>query len=205
MRRNSSSRTNGPIRPIDIRPAGGYSKDVAPIFVARRGHDALHVGRQVRGGPPGKAPGVFFFGVHMKNKTLVMMVGLPRSGKTTAAQTLSSPIVSPDAIRISLHGRRFYAETEAFVWALARVMVASLFRAGHDRVILDACNHTRKRRQEWKSDLWSRSYVVTGTKKETCMATARESGDEEIMPIIAQMAADFEPVQADEWDATNEH
>jgi predicted kinase len=136
----------------------------------------------------------------MNKKTLVMLVGLPRSGKSVSARNLGIPIVSPDAIRISLHGRRFYAETEAFVWALARVMVASLFRAGHDRVALDACNHTRKRRAEWKSDQWSRSYVIKNASPETCMTVARMEKDEEIQPVIARMSAEYEPVQADEWD-----
>jgi tRNA uridine 5-carbamoylmethylation protein Kti12 len=141
----------------------------------------------------------------MKNKTLVMLVGLPRSGKSESVRHLGIPIVSPDAIRISLHGRRFYAETESFVWALARVMVAALFRAGHDRVALDSCNHTRKRRSEWKSDLWSRSYIVKHTDPETCMSVARREKDDEIMPVIARMAAEYEPVQADEWDQSDEH
>jgi hypothetical protein len=35
---------------------------------------------------------------------------------------------------------------------------------------------------------------------ETCMTVARMEKDEEIQPIIARMAAEFEPVQADEWD-----
>jgi predicted kinase len=136
----------------------------------------------------------------VKDKTLVILVGLPRSGKTTSARELGIPIVSPDAIRISLHGRRYFAETESFVWALARVMVASLFRAGHDQVALDACNHTRKRRSEWKSDLWARRYITKYTSPETCMEVACRDRDDEILPIIAKMAAEYEPVQDDEND-----
>lgn len=136
----------------------------------------------------------------MSKKTLVMMVGLPRSGKSTAARNLACPIVSPDAIRLELHGRRFFADAEAFVWALARVQVGSLFRAGHDRVVLDACNNTRKRRDEFKSDRWNRTYIHKHTSKEDCIKAARSENDEEIIPVIERMAAEFEPVQGDEWE-----
>jgi hypothetical protein len=79
-------------------------------------------------------------------------------------------------------------------------VVASLFRAGHDRVVLDSYNQTRKSRSEWKSDRWNRVYHTMHTKSDACMEVARREKDEEIQPIIAKMAAEFEPVQADEWD-----
>ena len=84
-------------------------------------------------------------------KTLIAMVGLPRSGKSTWAKKAGHPIVSPDAIRLALHGQRFISEAEPFVWAIAKAMVRALFLAGHSAVILDATNNTRKRRDEWKS------------------------------------------------------
>lgn len=37
-------------------------------------------------------------------KTLHMMVGLPRSGKSTVANGLGFPIVEPDAIRRAVRG-----------------------------------------------------------------------------------------------------
>ncbi len=80
------------------------------------------------------------------NKVLVMMVGFPRSGKSTAARQLATihnaPIVCPDEIRYALHGEDYIADREPEVWQIAHVMVKALFNAGHQNVILDACNNT---------------------------------------------------------------
>jgi predicted kinase len=73
-------------------------------------------------------------------KTLIMTVGLPRSGKSTWAIAQGHPVVCPDAIRLALHGQPFIATAEPVVWATAKLMVASLFEAGHGVVILDATN-----------------------------------------------------------------
>ena len=35
---------------------------------------------------------------------LIVMVGLPRSGKTTWARKQGYPIVNPDSIRLAFHG-----------------------------------------------------------------------------------------------------
>src|SRR4051812_20443404 len=103
----------------------------------------------------------------MTKKTLHILCGLPRSGKTTLANSLSRergwPVVCPDAVRLALHGQRFVPEAEAFVWAIAKVMVRALFLAGHDDVVLDATNGTRKRRGEWKDPAWRREYYVLDT------------------------------------------
>ncbi len=48
----------------------------------------------------------------MHEKTLIGMVGLPYSGKSTAARELGFPIVCPDAIRLALHGQRFILRDE---------------------------------------------------------------------------------------------
>ena len=76
----------------------------------------------------------------MKNKTLILTVGLPRSGKSTWAMQQGYPVVNPDSIRLALHGHRFREESEEHVWAIAKTMVNSLFIAGHDKVIVDATN-----------------------------------------------------------------
>jgi predicted kinase len=108
------------------------------------------------------------------NNLLIMLVGLPRSGKTTWAQRQGHPIVNPDAIRLALHGHAYIKESESIVWAVARYMVVALFGAGHDTVILDACNNTRKRRDTWADDAWSREFVVFGAPKDVCIARVRK-------------------------------
>jgi len=130
----------------------------------------------------------------MPERTLICMVGLPRSGKTTSARGMRYPIVNPDSIRLALHGARFISLAEPFVWAIAKVMVRALFLAGHITVILDATNTTRKRREEWMSDDWSTEFAVVPTSREDCIARATAMGDTEIIPIIEKMAAQYEMV-----------
>lgn len=129
---------------------------------------------------------------------LIVTVGLPRSGKTTWAKSQAWPIVNPDAIRLAIHGERFNAQAEPYVWVIAKTMVQALFLAGHKIVILDATNTTHKRREAWVSAIWETFFKVIDTPKEICLARAQQEGDEEIIPVIERMAAQFEPLPKDE-------
>lgn len=119
---------------------------------------------------------------------LILAAGLPRSGKTTWARAQAFPIVNPDSIRLALHGQRFVALAEPFVWATAKVMVRALFLAGHETVILDATNTTEKRRAEWNSPEWQTELHVVDTPADECIRRATAEGDLEIIPIIKRMA-----------------
>lgn len=134
---------------------------------------------------------------------LILTVGLPRSGKTTWAKRQSVPIVNPDSIRLALHGQRFQAEAEPFVWAIAKVMVRALFLAGHTCVILDATNTTTKRRDEWIDKAWETRFQHFTAPKTVCDARALAMGDNYILPIIAKMAAQFEPLTPHEIESLN--
>lgn len=136
----------------------------------------------------------------MDTKDLILTVGLPQSGKTTFAVSLGCPIVCPDAIRYGLHGNRFIAVAEPYVWAIAHTMVNALFLAGHDRVILDACNNTKKRRDEWASSNYTTYFYPIDTPKEVCIDRAKQLNDEVIIPIIEKMAAEYEPLSLDETE-----
>ena len=133
-----------------------------------------------------------------ENKTLIVLVGLPRSGKSTWAKAQTYPMVNPDSIRLAITGQRFVAEAEPFVWATAKAMVRSLFLAGHDRVILDATNTTRKRRDEWRSKEWATRFRCFFESVDTCKERARAGGMEDLCPVIDRMAAQFEPRGDDE-------
>ncbi len=130
--------------------------------------------------------------------TLICTSGLPRSGKSTWAKEQGVPIVNPDAIRLALHGQRFSAQAEPFVWAIAKTMVHSLFIAGCPVVILDATIGTRKRRAEWKSKDWKTCFQIIDTPKDECLR--RAEGDDEIRPVIERMAAEWEPLGDDEGE-----
>ena len=121
-----------------------------------------------------------------RSPLLVATVGLPRSGKTTWAQMQGR----------ELHGQRFSSEAEPFVWLIAKVMVRSLFRAGNPIVILDACNNTRKRRDEWKE--FRVVFKVIDTPAEACLERAMDEDDRHIIPVIGRMAAESQPLGDDE-------
>ena len=123
------------------------------------------------------------------NKTLIVTIGLPYSGKSTWAKETSLPMVNPDSIRIALHGERFMPLMEPYVWAIAKTMVRALFLAGHDRVILDATNTTDKRRAEWYSDDWITIHMLFNADADTCKQRAIEKGDEYILSVIDRMAS----------------
>lgn len=129
------------------------------------------------------------------DKILIAMVGLPRSGKTTWARRQSYPVVSPDSIRLAMHGQRFASRAEPLVWATAKVMVRALFLAGHRHVILDATNTTEARRKEWRCDEWATFWKVIDTSADVCRS--RAEGDAEILPVIDRMAAGYEPLGDD--------
>ena len=95
-------------------------------------------------------------------RRLHLMVGLPRSGKTTRALELGYPIVCPDAIRLAIHGQAFIPEAEPVVWAHAKIMARALFLAGHNDVTIDATNTTFKRREFWIEED-SRSSITLST------------------------------------------
>jgi predicted kinase len=145
---------------------------------------------------------------HRLHRTLILTVGLPRSGKSSWARVTGFPIVSPDAIRLGLHGRAYEQLAEPFVWAQARLMVRSLFVAGHETVILDACNVTRARRDEWRGAEWETvCQVFEATREEARQRVFKALQDPQAAPAdqltpllktIDRMSAAFEPLGDDE-------
>lgn len=129
-------------------------------------------------------------------KKIILTVGLPRSGKSTWAKKQGFPIVNPDSIRLALHGKRFEPLAEDFVWATAYVMARSLILAGHDTIIVDATNNTKKRRETWinKFNDCEIKFKLIDTSKEICIRRAMQENDVVIIPIIEKMANEFEPI-----------
>ena len=135
--------------------------------------------------------------------TLLMTVGLPQSGKSTWCRQQQCPIVNPDSIRLALHGKPFIPEAEAFVWAVAKCMVKALFLAGHETVVVDATNTTRKRRDEWKSSKWTREYFEFERDPVLCKQRAGMTCKDDdhltgLVNAIDRMNEQYEPVADDE-------
>lgn len=124
--------------------------------------------------------------------TLVLTIGLPRSGKSTWSRAQGVPIVNPDSIRLAIHGQPFFAPAEPLVWTTAKLMVRALFLAGHDTVILDATNTTSYRRDEWASREWTRQYVCFDTPVAVCHERATAAGQDYLHAVIDRMAKEME-------------
>jgi len=128
----------------------------------------------------------------MEGKCLILMVGLPYSGKSTEAKAMSkeheAPIVCPDTIRIALHGKKFIPETEPYVWAIAKTMVKALFLSGHNTIILDATNTSKERRDAWDSKEWNTTHCYIETDVDTCKQRAKDAGDDVMVLIIDKMS-----------------
>ena len=131
-------------------------------------------------------------------KTLILTVGLPRSGKSTWAKETGLPIVNPDSVRLALHGERFVAKSEPMIWTITAYMVQALFLAGHDQIVLDATNITKERRARFKSKDWTRLYKLMTATEHECLLRCDLLNDEYIKPVIRDMAAAFEPIQQSE-------
>ena len=130
--------------------------------------------------------------------TLIVMVGLPRSGKTTWALDHIVPIVSPDAIRQVLRASGTPIAPQNVVDATARFQIRSLFMAGHTRLILDDPNVTRELRDRWypkgKDPTWEVWFKHIFTGIDICL----ERAEPDHIPVIKRYEDEFEPLEADE-------
>lgn len=123
----------------------------------------------------------------MVTNTVILLAGLPRSGKSTWAWRSDLPIVNRDAIRLALYNKAFIPEAEDMISVIEMLMVKSLFLAGHTKVVVDACHMTQKRRDRWNSVLWNTELVVIHTSKTECLK--RCTNPDLVIPIERMAAA----------------
>lgn len=133
-------------------------------------------------------------------KQLILLVGLPRCGKTTYAnhakfrmglKGVGVSIVSPDDIRFAIYGKygvHFERDFEPLVWFIARMCVKAAF-VRDDIVILDATNLKNSDRDKWLSTEWTCQYVVFQVDKVTCIERARRGDREDLVEVIERMDA----------------
>lgn len=138
--------------------------------------------------------------------TLIVTVGLPRSGKSTWAKETSKqlhcPIVNPDAVRLAITGQRFVKAAEPIVWTTTQYMVRALFHSGHNCVILDATNTTKSRRKFWLDECKNGNYgedarvcfAVFDTSAMECQDRAISDNMLDLVPVIDAMDGSFEPL-----------
>jgi predicted kinase len=123
---------------------------------------------------------------------LILMVGLPRSGKSTWAKRQGFPIVNRDAIRLAVHGWAYIQRAEAIITPIEEYMVKALFLAGHDKVIVDATHTTEERRKRWEELGYDVHLQIMKLDKEYCIDRAKRDRREDLIPVIERMAEKIE-------------
>jgi predicted kinase len=144
-------------------------------------------------------------------KELIVMAGISNSGKTLGAWEIwhkltdlcfEAAIVNRDAIRLAHYGKRYIAEREQEINAIEEAMVKAHFLYGYEIVIVDACHHTKERRERWRKiaedNGWNIRFEVMDTPVEECIRRAEAKEDNYIIPVIQKQAAEFEPLTEEE-------
>ena len=132
---------------------------------------------------------------------LVVMVGLPASGKTGWAERNFRTIVSPDRIRIEEFGTRFDESIEDEVWTRAHRRTRQELASG-DVVCFDATSLTRHRRRELLAIAHDVDVPAVAVWMDTPrhVAWRRNREREQSVPrhSFAEMVVAFEPPSEDE-------
>jgi len=86
----------------------------------------------------------------MAKTTLTLMVGLPRSGKSTWIKENKTDeiVIEQDWIRTNVFGHQFHGPAEPFLFAVVSAMIRTLINQGKD-VILDATCLTKDIRNRY--------------------------------------------------------
>ena len=138
-------------------------------------------------------------------QTIILTVGLPRSGKSTWALKQGYPIVNRDAIRLAHHGEAFLGKCEDFITYLENLMVDTLLETGHKFVIIDATHITKKRRDKWVNRYKGKDvniiYKPFTTSVELCRERAMTSDKAYLLDVIDRMTSQLETLTKDEVEA----
>lgn len=130
------------------------------------------------------------------------MMGLPRSGKSTIVsmlqKQLGAPIVRRDAIRLAIHGQRYMSCAEPLVKTFSLYMIKALVLAGHNLIICDETNYSKLARKGLQSPEWDIVYYPVLTKAEVCKDRAVATGQADLIPVIDEMQARYEPLGSDD-------
>lgn len=130
--------------------------------------------------------------------SVIAMMGLPRSGKSTIVkrlrEELGAPVVHRDSIRLALHGQRYQGLAEDFVKGISIVMLRSLIMVGHPVVIVDETNFSKAARNALRSADWDLYFYEVDTHPDVCKQRAIATGQDDLIPVIDGMMARYEPL-----------
>jgi predicted kinase len=136
------------------------------------------------------------YNINPENNCLIVLVGLPRSGKSTFRKSLTTqfgwPTICPDDFRYLIHGAAFKPEFEKKVWETVHLTIKELFLTGSKNVILDATNISLSDRNQFKNpELYLRRIYYFTTPKNICIQRAKDTNQEYLMPIIEKMSLKY--------------
>jgi predicted kinase len=124
---------------------------------------------------------------------LRIMIGLPRSGKTTwvnSNKEENEVVVSADTLRELIYGQRWFKEGEPYVWSVRGTILHMLMLQGVN-IIIDETNILIRNRSVLRKFAKKYGYVVeyiyVATSKEKCIERAKETEREDLIPIIERM------------------
>jgi len=137
----------------------------------------------------------------LKKKTLIVMVGLPRAGKSTWSLSTKFPIVAFDSFMSAKNYEDKYEDQRAKdeVIELMKIAIQALFLSGHDYVIVDGTNHTKAHRERWKK--WHpgiTEFKEFNTPVDVCIQRAIQTRKKYLIPQIKKLAEMFEPLDKTE-------
>jgi predicted kinase len=143
-------------------------------------------------------------------KTITVMCGLPRCGKSTWVKNNKKleVVISADDLRYIVYNQRFWAEGEALMWSIRSIMLKYLMQQGID-IIIDETNTTKGRRMPILKMAKQYGYyvignVIEGYTPDMCKERAIREGQNDLIPIIDRMAEQFElPEKEEGFDELN--
>jgi predicted kinase len=130
-------------------------------------------------------------------KSLILTIGLPRSGKSTWANKQNCPVINRDQIRMVYHGNAYIEELESDITIIENYLVREVFM-NNDKVIIDATHMTKKRRIAWdqKDNVWDEVHLkIFPVTKIECIRRATNDNKSYLIPVIERM---YEETDVDE-------
>lgn len=129
-------------------------------------------------------------------KTVRMLIGLPRSGKSTYTEEMKNGavVLSADRLRLLLYGQRFYRGGEAVMWSFHDIVYKLMLEQGID-IIIDETNVMASRRKYYIDLAKEYGYTINGiwfkTSVEECCQRAINTNQQDLIPVIHQMNGKF--------------
>jgi predicted kinase len=133
-----------------------------------------------------------------------MLIGLPRSGKSTWVQenkTEKDVVLSADNLRYLVYNQRYWQEGEPLVISILGIVFKMLLQQKKD-IIVDQTNMTRMRRRgviKMAKDNGYRIHgIVISNSRELCIERARKDGQNDLVPVIKRMSRQYQEPSMEE-------